>query len=40
MERKLEEEVLLGQILGMVGWRHIEKQGKYWRPSKGDRKII
>ena len=30
--------VLLGPILRMAGWRHIEKQGKYWKGSKGDRK--
>ena len=38
MERKLEEGVLLWAILGMAGWRHIEKQEKYWKGSKDDRK--
>ena len=32
--------VLLGPILRMAGWRHIEKQGKYLKGSKGDRKSI
>ena len=34
MERKLEEGVLLGPILRMAWWRHIIKQGKYWRGPK------
>ena len=28
------EEVLLGPILRMAGWRHIEKQGKYWKETE------
>ena len=35
-----EDGVLLGPILRMTGWRHIEKQGKYMKGSKGDRKCI
>ena len=34
--RRLDEGVLLGAILGMARRRHIEKQGKYCRGSKGD----
>ena len=30
------EGVPLGPILRMARWRHIEKQGKYWKGSKGE----
>ena len=35
-----KEGVLLGLILMMAGWRHIEKQGKYWRGPKETEKLL
>ena len=34
MERKQKEGVLLGHILRMAGWMHIEKKAKYLKGSK------
>ena len=36
----MEEGLLLRPILRMAGWRHIEKQGKYWKGSKEDRNVL
>ena len=37
---ELEDGILSGPILRRACWRHIKKQGKYWKGSKGDIKCI